>query len=147
MTPPIAELADLLTREPVNALEAWLADSVRRWMADTDGLQLHRYAGLGGPITFRQTLRDHYLMQAADLLPGPTTWKRAVQLKEAARTFTNRKWDCWCDMAEPPTWAKPIEAQLWHARHVWGAPLPTKDVSYLNILTQQDPDQTKWLTP
>lgn len=108
-------------------IKAWLTDDAER------PLPLHRHLGLGGPQAARLALRDHYLTEAAALLEGPSTWQRCRQLAEAARAFEVRRWPIWRRFDSPPTHAGPVDAMLWHARHL-GGELPATPENYLNIL-------------
>lgn len=125
-------LAELLRGEPSPECVAWLASGLRRWLEqETDrALPLHRVLGLGGPRLVRADLRRHHLARALELMPGPTSWRKRVQLAEACRLFEVRTWPAWKRHGQPETVSE-VQRILMAAREY--GPLPTTPEAMLAL--------------
>ena len=127
-------LPELLSGDPSPEAIRALAAGLQRWMSDDSPrpIGLHRHLGLGCPRAARMSLRDSYLIKAAELLEGPALWQRCRQLAEAARAFEARRWPLWHRLKSPPSHATEVDCLLWQARRL--GDLPVNPEGFLPIL-------------
>lgn len=98
-----------------------LATGVRTWLQSGGALSLTRCLGLHhSPERVRMQMRDHYLRQAGQALGIEL---QAAILHARMREFMGRRWPCWLDLREPPAYADPVDACLWHAARAAGGTL------------------------
>lgn len=135
MTEPAALLQRLIeSGHADDEAGAWLAEGFARWLADGGDL----LAALGLPPNAdraRRRMRDAWLIEAADLLPG-TTWQKARKLCDEARRFERRQWPAWRAASFPPAHASPLHGLLFLALKA-GAPLPGTPQAYLHLLNKR----------
>ncbi len=111
--------------------------AVRSWVHSDGQLPLQRLLGLmPTPRRQRLAVRDHYLRQAAALIPEPSPWHRALQLQLAVDTFNASRWPCWRGMRQAPSHATPTEALLFAAASMSDEPLPSSPATLLDITRQ-----------
>jgi hypothetical protein len=100
-------------------------------------LSLERCLGLPAtPERARRELRDHYLREAAKLLPVATNKQssRAAALLAEVRLFEARRWVCWRGKTTPPIEASDMNRFLFEAMRHAGGTLPKSKRQYVNIL-------------
>lgn len=113
----------------------WLAEGFGAWLASRGDVPLLEALALPpNGDRCRRAMRDAWLREAAEFIPG-TTWQKARRLCDEARRFELRQWSAWKGASIPPAHASELQGRLFLALKA-GAPLPGTPQAFLKVLTK-----------
>ncbi len=112
-----------------------LFECFARWMYSGGDLTFFEAFQIGQTdLECRRTLRDRWLCEAAEQLPG-TPWQKAKSLRDLAQHFERRQWLAWKASAHPPAHAGPVMRGVFYALKT-GLMLPGSIQGYEKVLTR-----------
>ena len=115
--------------------QAELFACIARWMDSGGSMSFFEAFEIGQTDrACRQALRDRWLCEAAEHLPG-TPWQQAKSLHAIAGLFERRQWLAWKASALPPPHAGPVLRSLFFALKT-GLALPGSIQGYEKALTR-----------
>jgi hypothetical protein len=118
------------------AVDEWLRDGVRRYLASDGEISLEQALGLPRRRPAK-AVRDFWLAAAANHFTG-TPWQRAAALADAVGNFGLRTWPSWCERKAPPEYADALHRALFHAFKT-GLAMPATTLGLHKILANQNP--------
>lgn len=120
MRPSLELLGELISRPPITEAEHWFGIALAKHLYE--GLPLNVALRIPGtPARARVSLRDFYVIRAAQALPD----MRPRTLCAAVETFLDERWPRWGRLATPPESASLVDGYLWRAQQAY--PLPGPD--------------------
>jgi hypothetical protein len=111
------DLAALLNGEPPSFdVEGWVVTGLRRSIESGESLErtlgLTDLPGRGWRDLIRQHRTKALMLEAAAMLPTPTTWAAAKLLRDEIRDFRRYRWSRLRDLAVPPSTLSDLEQTL-----------------------------------
>lgn len=118
MQDAIAHLQRMIASRGADAeAGAWAAAGLSAWLNAGGGISLPRCLGFQTSATRVQTaLRNRWLIEAAEHVPGETQWAKCVALQAEIEHFENRRWPSWRRDNLPPARATAVEQCLFFGR-------------------------------